>query len=185
MARVRLLDRDGVREDYRSLFERIEQGAGILNIYRALFHSPEALRRFMRFGSYLLTEGKLAPRLREIAILRAGGVCRSPYEVSQHVAFGRSAGLTDDEIRAAVEGRGEPLGEQGAAVLRFASELSERSQVSDSTFAGVAAFLDDEQLVELTLVVGFYNMVSRTLNGLQVDLDETARRDLEALAVAL
>jgi alkylhydroperoxidase family enzyme len=139
----------------------------------------------MRFGSYLLMDGKLDPRLREIAILRAGAVCRSPYEVSQHIAFGRRAGLSDDEIRAVVEGRGEALGAEGAAVLRYAGELSERSQVSDEAFRAVAAFLDEEQLVELTMVVGFYNMVSRTLNGLQVDLDETARRDLEALALRL
>jgi alkylhydroperoxidase family enzyme len=185
MARVRLNERDDVHEDYRSLFERIEQGAGMLNIYRALFHAPEALRRFMRFGAYLLGEGKLSPRLREIAILRVGAICRAPYEVSQHIAFGRRAGLSDDEVRAVVSGGAARFSGDDAAVLAFADELTRESRVSDATFGAVAASLTEEQLVELTLVTGFYNMVSRTLNALDVDLDETARRDLEGLGVKL
>ena len=99
MARVRLNETADLPEEHRWLFERLEKQGPILNIYRALSHSPEALRRFMKFGSYFLSEGKLDPKLRELAILRAGYLCRAPYEFAQHVAFGRRAGLSDDEIR--------------------------------------------------------------------------------------
>ena len=33
------------------------------------------------------------------------------------------------------------------------------------------------------MVVGFYNLVARVLNGLQVDIDAPAVRDMEALGV--
>jgi alkylhydroperoxidase family enzyme len=165
------------------MFERMEQQGPVLNIFRALSHSPEALRRFMKFGSYFLGEGKLDPVLRELAILRAGYLCRAPYEVSQHIAFGRRAGLSDAQIRAVAEPDGSTFDAKQLAVLAFAGELTLESRVADTTFAAVEAFLDTEQVVELTMVVSAYNMVSRMLNALEVDLDPPAAKDLAELGV--
>jgi len=47
--------------------------------------------------------------------------------------------------------------------------------VSDDTFNALRDFLDDEQIVELTLNTGFYNMVVRFLLPMQVDLEPDAR----------
>lgn len=47
--------------------------------------------------------------------------------------------------------------------------------MSDATFNALRDFLDDEQLVELTLNPGFYNMVVRFLLPLQIDLEPDAR----------
>ena len=185
MARVRLNTTADLPDDFRWLFERMEARGGLLNIFRALSHSPEALRRFMKFGSYFLEDGKLDPALREIAILRAGAVCGSPYEFSQHIAFGRRAGLTDEQVRATLDGNGAPFDDQQRAVLQYAGELSKGSRVSQETFAAVRVFLDEEQVVELTMVIGFYNMVSRVLNALEVDVDEPAQRDLDGMGVRL
>jgi alkylhydroperoxidase family enzyme len=185
MARVRLNETRDLPEDYRWLFERLEAQGEILNIYRALSHSPEALRRFMKFGRYFLMEGKLDPKLRELAILRAGYLCRSPYEFSQHVAFGRRAGLSDSQIRAVAEPNVALFDAPQMAVLAYAGELTSESRVSDATFAAVAAFLNAEEIVELTMVTGFYNMVSRMLNALRVDIDAPAVKDLSEVGVEL
>lgn len=183
MARVRLNETADLPEDFRWLFERLEKRGGVLNIFRALSHTPEALRRFMKFGSYFLEEGKLDPGLRELAILRVGMLCGSPYEFSQHIAFGRRAGLTDGQIR----GIGDPntalFNPQQMAVLGYAGELTTNARASDAAYDAVAAFLNAEEIVELTLVIGFYNMVSRALNALEVDIDPPARADLDALEI--
>jgi YD repeat-containing protein len=191
MARVRLNHTAEVAESHRWMFERMEAnagqpGGGVLNIFRALSHSPEALRRFMKFGQYFLSEGKLDPKVRELAILRAGWLCRSPYEFSQHVSFGRRAGLSDDQIRALRDPNAAPAGTfsaQELAVLRFAGEMTADAMVSDETFASVRGFLDEEQVVELAMVTGFYNMVSRVLNALQVDVDAPAVKDLAGVGI--
>ena len=185
MARVRLNETADLPEDHRWLFERLEKQGPILNIFRAMSHSPEALRRFMKFGSYFLGEGKLDPKLRELAILRAGYLCRSPYEFSQHVSFGRRTGLSDSQIRGIAEPNVALFDSREMAVLTYAGELTTDSRVSDATFAAVAAFLNDEEVVELTMVTSFYNMVSRTLNALQVDVDAPALRDLADVGVEL
>jgi alkylhydroperoxidase family enzyme len=185
MARVKLNETTDLPESHRWLFERMEQRGGLLNIFRALSHSPEALRRFMKFGSYFLEDGKLDPKLRELAILRAGWLCQARYEFSQHVSFGRRVGLTDDQIRAIAEPSAAAFAPNELAVLAFASEMTADTRVSDETFAAVRAFLDEEQVVELTMVTGFYNMVSRVLNTLQVDVDDAAEKDLTSVAVVI
>ena len=185
MARVRLNETGDLPEESRWLFERLEAQGPILNIFRALSHSPVALRRFMKFGSYFLGEGKLDPKLRELAILRAGYLCRSPYEFSQHVSLGRRAGLSDSQIRGIAEPNVALFAPREMAVLAYAGELTTESRVSDATFGAVAAFLNDEEIVELTMVTGFYNMVSRTLNALQVDIDAPAVKDLADVGVEL
>lgn len=185
MARVRLNETRDVAEDHRWIFERIEKRGPILNIFRALSHSPEAMLRFMRFGSYFLEDGKLDPKLRELAILRAGYLCRAPYEFSQHIAFGRRVGLSDSQIRGVGEPNSALFDPKQMAVLAFAGELTSGAAVSDATFAAVADFLNEEEIVELTMVTSFYNLVSRTLNALQVDIDGPAQKDYDELGVTL
>lgn len=185
MARVRLNETADLPEEHRWLFERLEAQGPILNIFRAMSHSPVALRRFMKFGSYFLGEGKLDPNLRELAILRAGYLCRAPYEFSQHIAFGRRVGLSDSQIRGIAEPNVALFDPKQMAVLAYAGELTADSRVSDATFAAVEAFLNAEEIVELTMVTSFYNMVSRTLNALQVDVDATAAKDLAEIGVEL
>lgn len=185
MARVRLNETAEVAEEHRWMFERMDQNGANLNIFRALSHSPEALRRFMKFGTYFLAEGKLDPKLREIAILRAGYVCRASYEVSQHIAFGRRAGLTDEQIRGVQTADASLFDDRECAVLAFAGELSTESHVSDATWAKVASFFNEEELVELTMVTSAYNMVSRMLNALEVDLDPPAARDMAELGISV
>ena len=182
MARVRLNTTADLPEDQRWLFERMEQRqGGVLNIFRALSHSHTALRRFMKLGNYFLEEGRLDQKLRELAILRAGAGCRAPYEFAQHIAFGRATGLSDEQIRAVAAPSAALFSPREMAVLAYAGELTDGATVSDTVYAGVAAFLDAEEIVELTLVTGYYNMVSRALNALDVDIERRAARDLEAI----
>ncbi len=186
MARVRLNETQDLPEDHRWLFERMEKRGGILNIFRALSHSPIALRRFMKLGSYFLeAEGKLDPKLRELAILRAGYLCRAPYEFSQHISWGRRTGLSDSQIRGIAAPNHALFAPNEMAVLSYAGELTSAARVSDATYAAVAEFLNAEEIVELTLVTGYYNMVSRALNALQVDIDGPAARDLAEVGIEI
>ncbi len=58
------------------------------------------------------------------------------------------------------------------AVLAYADEVSRGYRAQDETFAAVRSHLGDEQAVELTVVIGFYEMICRVLEALQVDLED-------------
>jgi 4-carboxymuconolactone decarboxylase len=138
------------------------------NIFATLVRNPGLFRKWMPFGGKLLN-GKLPAREREIAVLRTGWLCRSEYEWGQHVIIGRTAGLTDAEIESIKAGPDAPgWSALDAALLRATDELHDDSCITDATWAALAAHYDEAQLIELTMLIGQYHLVSFTLNSLGV-----------------
>jgi len=56
-------------------------------------------------------------------------------------------------------------------VLKAAREMTEAGAMTDATFAALQAELGNEQVVDLTLTIGFYNAVVRVLATLQIDVE--------------
>ena len=69
--------------------------------------------------------------------------------------------------------------------LRYAEILTRTVNLAPSDFERVAATFNDSEIVELTMVTGFYNMVSRALNALEVDMEPAAQKDLAELGLEL
>ena len=65
--------------------------------------------------------------------------------------------------------------EHERTVIRYATEMTEQVQIADTTFDALRAFLNEEQIVELSLNTAFYNMVVRFLTATQVDLEPDAK----------
>jgi alkylhydroperoxidase family enzyme len=151
-----------------------------LNIFRALANSDPVARGFVQLGNALLMRGKLSPKLREIAILRVGWLSRASYEIFQHERIGREVGLQEDKIRAiASGGESSAFDNQERAVLRYTDDVVHNVRASDETLNAVKAFLDTEQVVELTITIGYYMMVSRFLESMGVD-DESGQGEWRA-----
>lgn len=143
-----------------------------LNIYRMLMHAETAMPGYVALVRSLLQELKLDPALREVATLRAGTLSRSRYVVQNHLKFARAVGVSEDKIQALVEGRDCPaFSDLERLVLRFTDEVIRDVKASEATFAALAARLGAREVVELTLVIGFYAMTARFLETLEVDLD--------------
>jgi 4-carboxymuconolactone decarboxylase len=151
-----------------------------LNIFRALANSDPVARGFVQLGNALLMRGKLSPALREIAILRTGWLSRASYEIYQHERMGRDVGLSEDKLRAIASGaQHSAFDKQEKAVLLYTDDIVHNVRASDETFKAVGAFLDTEQMVELTVVIGYYMMVSRFLETMGVD-DESGQAEWRA-----
>jgi 4-carboxymuconolactone decarboxylase len=148
--------------------ERIGKGP-ILNIFRTLAHHPGLMKRWLVFGTHILGKSTLSPRDRELVILRIGWLCRSGYEWGQHVAIGKAAGLTDDEIARIPEGAGAAgWTALERALLRATDELHGDAFISDGTWGELSGSLSTQQLMDLVFTVGQYNLVSMALNSFGV-----------------
>ena len=56
-------------------------------------------------------------------------------------------------------------------MIQYATESTERVQSKDPTVENLGAFLDKEQIVELSLNTAFYNMIVRFLTAMEVDFE--------------
>jgi alkylhydroperoxidase family enzyme len=168
MARVTLRTSADTDGEVSQLLRRLEERGTALNVMRAMANCEGAFRNFLRLGNSLLQHSKLAPRLRELAIMRVAWRNGSDYEWGQHVAIARAAGLTDDEIEAVKDWENPQLPANDKALLRFVDEVDSLS-LSDAAFRAAAEFLDETELAELTLSVGFWSMVARFLVAMEVE----------------
>lgn len=174
MARVTFLDKEQVSEEFQDMFQIVEaRGGKILNLFKTVAHCPKIGPEFLRLGNSILLKGNLPDRLRELAIIRVGILADAKYETTQHIPIGRNAGLTNDQIETLADWHESPyFAPEERAVLQYTDEVAQNIRTSDDTFIAIREFLSQEQAVELTIVIGYYGMVSRLLESLQIELED-------------
>ena len=158
-------------------FDRIMRGAPPLMLFRVMAGHERAWGKF-RAGS-LLERGPLSLREREIVIDRTCALNRCEYEWGVHVtAFAGPARLTDDEVRATVLGEAEApcWSEAERAMIAAVDALHHRATLDDAEFKALAAHYDDDKVLEIILLCGFYRTVSYLANGLDLPLEANAAR---------
>jgi alkylhydroperoxidase family enzyme len=144
-----------------------------LNIFGTLARHPDLLRRWLVFGSHVLTKSTLSARHRELLILRVGWLCRAPYEWGQHIVIARREGVTDQEIVRVAEGPHAAGWDPFEALLmRATDELHADQCIGDDTWRGLSADYDDQQLLDVIFTVGQYTLVSMALNSCGVERDD-------------
>ena len=173
MTRVAHLDREDLPEEFRGLFADLAATRGYVpSLYRALAHSPGLLREFVSMTAAIRSETVLDPKFRELAILGVALVTGAPTQWLAHLPLARAAGLTEEQIDGLVVWRRYPaFSAEERAVLAFAESVTREVGASREAWEGVRAFLSERECVELTLTVGFYNMVSRFLETVELDVD--------------
>ena len=156
---------------------RARRGGTLLNLDRMLLHSPEFARGWNSLLGATRTELKLPPRLRELCICAVGILNRANYEVQQHApAFIDAGGSADrlealrDPDRAAADAALFTATERAALSLTIA--MTRDVTVPPAVLGSVRELLgSNKALVELVGVIATYNMVSRFLVALEVDLE--------------
>jgi alkylhydroperoxidase family enzyme len=144
-----------------------------LNIFRMLGHSGDLLEGFSRFGGHLLNFTSLDPVLREIAIVRVGVLSKASYEIHQHEAISRRIGMSEALIEAIHEGPDAAVFDEAQRlVMRFTDDVVLNVRAGDATFNPTRAALGDKALQELTIIIGFYMLVSRYLETFDVEIEE-------------
>jgi alkylhydroperoxidase family enzyme len=149
-----------------------------LNISRLLAGSPSMFQPLTRVFSAYLSDGLLDPVIREIAILRVGHLCNSPYEIVNHVRVARLIGMSDDRIAALAPGGDlAQFAPAEQAVLSFVDEVVKGGGASRSAFNAVAKFHSPAEMIELTVVIGVYVMVSQICATFEIEPEDTPIAD--------
>ncbi len=129
---------------------------------------------WLHFAGRLMPGGRLPRRETELVILRVAARAGSAYEWTQHAAMGARAGLTEAEIAALrVDGTApEHLwSDRDALLIRVTDELFATEDLSESTWALLAAEFDERTRIEVLMLVGHYRMLATALHVLRVQPD--------------
>jgi 4-carboxymuconolactone decarboxylase len=133
--------------------------------FAAWMHAPELGEHAQRLGAHCRFNKAVPARLSEFAILCTARTWRAQYEWYAHAPMAERAGVkpkTIADLQAGREPKSAPKDER--AIYAFVQELYKARRVSDRTYKRVHAFLGDGAMVELVAILGYYAMISMTLN---------------------
>lgn len=172
MARISYVEQQD-RPELAGLVEKIRAGrrGTLINVYRLLLHSPALAACWLdiinaaRFGTTL--DG----RLREIVIIRVGHLNNTDYVVKQHVpALALPEGLSEAECAALADWRnGQSFSARERAALAYTDAMTREIAVPDAVFDALRPHFSEQEIVELTVLIGIYNMHTRVFTALRID----------------
>lgn len=154
------------------------------DVFLLLLRHRRLFLPWLRFASRLMPFGTLDRRDAELVILRVGWNCRCRYEWGQHVAIGLRAGLTAEEIaRVALGPEARGWDSRQAVLLQATDELHRDRVVSAPTWRILASHFDPAQLIEVTMLVGHYEMLAGVLNSVGLPLEAHTAAQLAATPI--
>jgi alkylhydroperoxidase family enzyme len=113
----------------------------------------------------------LDSRLREIVIIRVGYVNQVPYVIKQHVPrLSVPDGLPVEESDALVDWQNsKSFSARERAALAYTDAMTRDIEVPDAVFEALRQHFDERQIIELTVLIGIYNMHTRVFRALKID----------------
>lgn len=155
----------------------VMRGNPPLVLFTTLARDPRLFGKF--FAGGLLDRGHLTLRQREIVIDRTTALNGAEYEWGVHVAtFAAAAHLTHEEIASLTAGGPDDpcWTEEEADLIRLCDALHEQATVDDDLWASLRRHHDEETMLELLLLAGFYRTTSYLVNALALPMEPGAAR---------
>ena len=147
-------------------------GRPLLNLYRILANQPAALRAFLGMSRYIRDENALPAPLRELTILATAHALGVRYEQVHHLAAARRAGVSEAKLAAFPAWQASAAFDAAErAAMTYAHEIAMSRRVAGATFEALRAQFDPAQIIDLTLVVGWYHLCGVVLVPLEVDVE--------------
>jgi len=175
MSRIPERRPDTLNDEQRAVYEEIASGphGHVVGPFHAWLETPDMARRIRALSEYIRFRSSLPRPLAELAILVTGRFWKAEFEFYAHAKLGREAGLDEGLIAAIAEERKPDFAQSDQEIVyTVCTEMYQTHRVSDATFARAEAALGRQALVELIATIGYYSMVSMTLNAFEAPLPE-------------
>ncbi|KAK0355980.1 hypothetical protein LTR91_014803 [Friedmanniomyces endolithicus] len=140
----------------------------------ALLHNPQIADGFNTLMGAIRTQSSFPLALAELAICHVAVLNGAVYEWTAHAPIALRAGVRREVLEVVLAGTWQGKVESGVVgvdeemVLEFTEQSTKSIQVDDELMERLKQRWTAQQVMELTITVGGYNMVSRFLVALDV-----------------
>lgn len=171
MTRISDPDRNQLPEQTNQVLNALPD----LALFRLLSHSPQSMAPWLGFGGALLNDLSLSPMVRELAILQVAASTNCEYEEVQHIVIARGVGVPEDQIQAVVSQELEAdCLKDHSGMLESIDHLIKSNSLTDTQYENLSSGLQDQEVVELLLVVGWYLSIALVINAVKLPTDLSA-----------
>ena len=143
----------------------------LINVYKLLLHAPPLAACWLEMIGTARFKTELDGRLREIAIIRVAYLNGVDYVVKQHVPeLSVKEGLPKVESDALADWQDSLFfSARERAALAYTDAMTRDIAVPDKVFDALQPHFSERQIVELTVLIGIYNMHTRVFMALGID----------------
>jgi AhpD family alkylhydroperoxidase len=144
-----------------------------LNVIKMMAGTEDMYAAATGFIRALFETPGVDPRTREMIMLRAAKVLNCPYEWEANSVLARNIGLNSEEIEAAAsDGPVSGVNADYVLICKVTDELSLEATLSDETLKQMLTRYGDVVCRKLILIIGWFNLLARFLNGCRVPLED-------------
>ena len=146
-----------------------------LSIFQVLLNHPTLARAINDLLATMLWHGRLAPRLRELVIMRIGWLTACDYEWTQHWRVACGLGVPAEDLLGVRDwSTHDGFGAVERAVLAATDDVVHEGAVSAQTWTACERELgaDSAVLIELVTAIGAWRMIASMLHSLEVPLED-------------
>lgn len=172
MARIPPIEPDKAPPAVREVYTRLRSALLIEpnNFFKTMGHAQDLLPPLVELSGAMLEAGVLERRLKEWVILQIARLHHCDYVYGAH-----KQALSRALMNEAIGERDTPLDTStftaaDKLAIRYATQVS-TSEVDDATFRELEETFTKEEIVELTVLAGYYTFICRTVNALAIDND--------------
>jgi alkylhydroperoxidase family enzyme len=165
--------------------ERLEAmmppGVPPIRLFRTFAKNLPMAKAMGPWGGYELSKHpSLSMRDREIVIDRTCARCGCEYEWGVHIAFfAERVGLTSQQVSSLTHGEATDAcwtNDRDRLLIEAVDAMHDTGRVNDDLFARIGFVFSEEQVLDLTMLCGWYHAISFTANVAGVELEEGAPR---------
>jgi len=177
MARVSLIQETAHPELAQSIAKiKGARGGRLINIYRLMLHSPALANAWFDLNQAVRYGTEIDGQSRELAVIRVAILNDVEYVQRAHgPAYALKEGLTPEQVSDIADWQASALfTDRQRVLLAYTDAMTREIDVPDTVFADLRRHFSERQTVELTMLIGAYNMLTRFLKALKVDPEPPA-----------
>jgi 4-carboxymuconolactone decarboxylase len=171
MARLpSITSKDQVAAKDRDTFDSIVASRGaVQGPFTMFLHSPEVAGRAAHLGAYVRFEGSLDMRVRVLAAMTVAREFEAMYVWGAQTGGARRLGVPEETITAIRDNHSRGVPTEDAQIVDFTRQLLRKHRVDDASFKAMQARFSNDELVQLTTAIGYYSLLSMTVNACELE----------------
>jgi 4-carboxymuconolactone decarboxylase len=172
MTRIAPLNPEKLNDRQREVYDAIASSPrGVVRGPLAVWvNRPDLADLAQSLGRYCRYDTLLSPRLSELAILITARVWGAEFEWQAHKAIALKAGVSPQIVESIRKGETPVFDKKDEEVVyNFALAAQRDRRVSQPLYDEAVALLGEDRVVDLTGFLGYYGLISLTINVFEVD----------------
>jgi AhpD family alkylhydroperoxidase len=144
-----------------------ERGQPPVEMIQAMCLRPEILRAFAGFGGSVYPGGLLERRVKELTIIAASETNDCQFCTSSHCDLVDIAGIAKEPLRLIAD-PDALVPRERIAVLYTRAAMADSNAIPEPIVRGLHEHFSDPEIVELTFLIGYINMLNLFNNCLEI-----------------